>query len=88
MAIARPALAALKPTRGTHTPPADEGTEHREEAPVRILDGAVVVALRVDPAKLIEQILAGHGDVIEPDAPVVHAVEAHLVAGVLDRNAR
>ena len=53
----------------------------------RIRDPARVLALGVDIAVAIEQRVAGHAYVVEPDHPVVHSVEPELLTAVLDPDA-
>src|SRR5690606_24302746 len=50
-------------------------------------DGACVLALGRDVGEAVEQILARHADGVEPEAAVVDAVEAELLAAVLDAHA-
>ncbi len=61
-----------------------EGAEHREEAAVGVVDLALVAALGRHVGEPVEQGSARHPDAVEPDPPVVDAVEAHLRAVVLD----
>ncbi len=68
-------------------PALDERAEHREEAPVLVLDRAEVDAVLADLRVAVEQVLARDANVVEPDAPVVDAVQAELVAAVLDPDA-
>ena len=65
-------------------PALHEGAEHREEAPVGVVDRREVAPLGGHLGELVEQRGARHPEPVEPDAPVVDAVEAHLVAAVLD----
>ena len=64
--------------------PLHEGAEHREEALVGVVDRREVAALGGDLRELVEQRGARHPHPVEPDAPVVDAVEAHLGSAVLD----
>ncbi len=60
----------------------DEGTEHREEAAIRILDLTGVGALGIDLRVAVEQCGAGHADLVENDPAVVDPVQAELRAAV------
>ncbi len=53
-----------------------------------VVDRALVDALRGDVGEAVEEGLARDAYPVEPDASVVHAVEAHLAAVVLDGDAR
>ena len=68
-------------------PALDQGAEHREEAPVAVLDLAHVLALGRDLGVAVEQGVALDPDRVEPDLAVVDAVEADLRAVVGDPHA-
>jgi len=65
----------------------DQRAEHREEPLARALDVGVVDALLAHRGVAVEQRVAWHAHAVEPDAPVVDAIEAQLGAAVLDPDA-
>ena len=67
---------------------ADQRAQHGEEAAVARLDRRRVIAALVDVAEAVEQVLAGHADVVEQDRAVVDARQAALVPVVADGHAR
>lgn len=77
-------LGGADPGAADTDPALHQGAEHGEEAAVGVLDRALVDAFGGDVGEPVEQRLAWHPDAVEPDAAVVHAVEAHLAAVVLD----
>ena len=68
-------------------PALDERPEHREEAPPRAGDGRRVRPVRGHVAVLVEQVAAGHPHVVEPEPPVVDAVQPALEPVVLAADA-
>ncbi len=64
-----------------------ERAQHGEEAPVGVLDGRDVGAVLGDVGVPVEQRVARHAHVVEPDPPVVDAVQPDLVPAVLDADA-
>ncbi len=88
VAIASATLAGVDAGAADADPALDEGAEHREEAPVGVLDrrsrrrpSGVTSANRLSSAS------RGTRTLVEPDPAVVDAVEAHLAAVVLDPDA-
>ncbi len=77
-------LGGVDPGTADADPALHQRAEHGEEASVGVLDRALVDALGGDVGEPVEQRLARHPHAVEPDAAVVHAVEAHLAAVVLD----
>src|SRR4051794_36258922 len=72
-----------------HADPAlHERAEHGEEPPGLVLDRAGVCAVLVDAAVTVEKGYTRDTDLVEGEPAVVDAVEAGLVAAVLDRDAR
>jgi len=69
-------------------PPLHERAEHREEAPVGVLDVGEVAAVVGDHGVAVEKVGARDPHAVEPDPAVVDAVEADLRAAVLDPHAR
>ena len=67
--------------------PRHQGAEHGEEALVGAGDRRFVAAVLGDRGEAAEQVVARDPDLVEPDAPVVHAVEAELVAAVAEPDA-
>src|SRR3954465_1587039 len=61
-------------------PPLDERAEHGEEAARGVLDVARVDAIGRHVRVAVEEVLARDADVVEPQAPVVDAVEPELCA--------
>ena len=80
-------LRGVDPRTAHAHPPLHQRAEHGEEAAVGVVDRALVAAVRRDVGELVEQVLARDPDVVEGDPAVVDAVEAHLEAVVLDRDA-
>ena len=73
---------------GTHRhTPTDQGTEHREETAVRVLDRGAVIALLVHVGEAVEQVLARNAVVLEDQGAVVHAGQAALVAVIAEAHA-
>ena len=67
--------------------PAHQRPQHREEAAARVLDLGVVIPFLRDPPELIQQVLHRYADLVEPQTPVVHPVQAQFVTVVLDGDA-
>ncbi|CAM5240461.1 hypothetical protein SMICM304S_06946 [Streptomyces microflavus] len=80
-------LGGVDPGATDADPALDQGAEHGEEAAVGAVDRALVEAFGGDVGEPVEQRLARNPHAVEADAPVVHAVEAHLAAVVLDPDA-
>ena len=68
-------------------PARDERAQHGEEATGRARDRTRVHTRLVDGGEAVEQVSTRHTHVFEPDASVVHTIEALLEASVLDANA-
>src|SRR5207302_6687412 len=71
-----------------HADPArDEGPQHGEEATRLTLDRTAVAADPRHLAKAVEQCLARHANLVEPEPAVVDTVQAALVTAILDPDA-
>lgn len=64
-----------------------EASDHGAEALGHAGDAAAVVAALIHAGKGVQHVVTGHARVVEPDAAVVHTVQAHLGAVVLDAHA-
>src|SRR5206468_8933472 len=65
-------------------PALDQRPEHREEAPVRVVDVGDVDTGLGHVGVPVEQVLPRDADVVEPDPSVVDSVETDLASVVLD----
>jgi hypothetical protein len=88
IAIASATFGASFPAPPTHIAALDEGAQRGEEAPVGVLDRAIVRTVLVDLGEAVEQSHARHAHAVEPQPAVVHTVQAELEAVVLDVDAR